>query len=106
MIPGLFLLFTSLGKEETVNCTIAQISVYCKFQFFVSLHNWIFLKKKALLGKKKAVPVQSRNTFQVKAYFHMHGVKKFNLTETHQNMLIILYTHTHFRCFILLFQAI
>lgn len=61
-----------------------QVSILC---IFIQLQ---FIEK-YIKRKKKAVLIQFRNIFQVKAYFYTHKVKIFKWIETYQNMLIILY---------------
>lgn len=79
-----------------------QVSI---LQIFVQLQ---FLERDSFIRKrkKKAVLIQSRNIFQVKAYFYSHRVKFLKWVETYQNTLIILSTQAHFGFFILLFLDI
>lgn len=73
-----------LFSHTITHFTTMQVSMLCiviQLQFI----------EKYIRRKKKAVLIQFRNIFQVKAYFYTHKVKIFKWIETYQNMLIILY---------------
>lgn len=73
-----------------------QISVLC---IFIQLH--IFLKYRALTEKKSSPEKRKYNpeifSMSEPTFTHMEWK---NLIEIHQNLLIILYIHAHFGCFI------
>lgn len=81
-----------ISLEIKGNYLVIQLLILlqCKFQCSVSSYNCNSLKSISE-EKKKAVLIQFRNIFQVKAYFYTHKVKIFKWIETYQNMLIILY---------------
>lgn len=66
------------------NCLTTQLLVFYCNANFSSLHLYTvayFLKYRALTEKKKQSrkkKIQSRNILYVRAYFHTHGMKKFN----------------------------